>query len=286
MRLATLFLVSVLAGRAEAQCPGSPGCGADPDLPRHFTIRARPADQGSGPDQLVIQPGETAQAEVWVEKYEAAERIIIWIEMDPAVAEFVGIFAGPDLAVIGTPGGGWNIETAVWAFNHEGPVHEGWQLNRIELNNWYVENPCAERIYGSRGAYRDLGIQARFHIFNIVVKGNAPGETPIYVDRRCRGGYRSSFMSYYVENHCPDASGATGANHCLRDLGFDGVHYVTLSPDFLPPPTAEKVRQAANGDWFSGYAKPLVVQRDAFVVVGTPTGVASRTWTQVKGLYR
>jgi hypothetical protein len=263
------LVVLVFALSARAQCPGQPGCGADPDIPRHFTLF-----------DGTVSPGQTTTVELWVEKYEAAQEIHLRFELDPAVAEFVGALPGRDLRLIG-PSGCWNLETRAWVRTpNEEPDHVGWQLNYFKLSNWCTINPCTpvEGLTGSIGAYRDLGLVARFHVADIIIRGNAVGETPIWIDRQCSGepmggqrpGPRDSFMSWYVENNCPGGNiPPVGGNDCVHDPDDPmPIFFVTLSNQFHPGPPAI----AASGD--------------AMIYVEDPTGARTQTWSMVKRLYQ
>ena len=250
-----VLLCSLFNSISHAQGPA-----ADPDIPRHFTLQ-----DGS------VAPGEITTVPLWIEKYESAQEIRIRFEIDPTVAEYVGHVIGPDLDIIG-PNGCWNVVSRSWINEiNNRPVNPGWQVNTITLSNWCSVD-CRDGITGSIGAYRDLGIQFRYHILDLIIQGNAAGQTPIWVDRRCIEAQpqHRSFMSWYVENICPGEFGSAGANACFANPDDPKpFEYVSLSADFLPPPE-------------------LVLDDDRLnpmIYVGT-TSVRRTPWSMVKELYR
>lgn len=265
------------AAIADAQCP--PDCAADPDIPRHFTIL-----DGS------VRPGQTTTIPLWVEKYEPAHIIHLRFELDPAVAEFVGALPGKDIGILGRDGC-WNIEADNWVQTaNERAYNPGWQLNYLRFGCFTGTNDCGDGISGSIGAYRDLGIQSRYHIADIIIRGNAVGETPIWIDRRCAceptggcapPGSRDSRMSWFPEGICPGEFGGGGAHYCMRDPGTFSVQYVSISAEFLPPP---------------GPSVATLMRLNAMIVVSDDdcdsaddddcTPIVRNTWGMVKRLYR
>jgi hypothetical protein len=238
------------------------GQGADPDVPRHFTLQ-----------DVNVKAGHVTTVPLWLEMYEQKHIIHLRFELDPSVAEFVGALPGKDLKLL-PQGGCWNLTSRAYVQTaNERPYNPGWQLNYLELSCFGCG---ADGITGSLGAWRDLGIQSRFHIADIIIRGNAPGVTPIWLDRRCSGeptgggnipGTRDSRMSWYV-NSCPGLPNSGSAHYCIRDPGTFQVQYVSFSNDFLPPP--ELLLDEAQ---------------DPVVRVGT-TAVSPSTWGLVKRLYR
>ncbi len=252
-----VVIVSLMADLLWAQ-------GADPDVPRHFTLQDVNVAQG----QLVTVP-------LWLEMYEQKNIIHLRFELDPKVAEFVGALPGKDLKILGQ-GGCWELTSQAYVRTaNERPFNPGWQLNYLRLSCF----GCGQDgITGSIGAWRDLGIQSRFHVADIIIRGNAVGVTPIWLDRRCSceptggclgPGPRDSFVSWYV-NACPGEPNFGGASFCMRDPDTFAVQYVSFSNDFLPPPELAHLLDEA---------------RDPVVRVGT-TATTRSTWGTVKRLYR
>lgn len=251
---------------------------ADPELPRHFTL----VDASVAAGQLVEVP-------LWVEKYESAQIMHLRFEIDPEVAEFVGAVPGRDLRLLGN-GGCWVIESESWVQTaNERPEHPGWQLNYLSFHNSCTVDPCSEGITGPIGAHRELGVQTVFHIADIIIRGNAAGVTPIWIDRVCNGepggggnipGTRDSRMSWYVEDKCPgERFFEGGAHYCIQEPG-PGLRYVTLSPEFLPAPLG-KVGQSFD---------PVIVVTDDDdcddAVDDDCVPVLQHRWGEVKAFYR
>jgi len=265
------LLALMFAPRADAQ-------GANPYVPRHFTLE----DVNVAPGQLVTVP-------LWLEVYEQKHIIHLRFEIDPDVAEFVGATPGKDLKLL-AQGGCWNLEDDAWVQTaNERPFNEGWQLNYLLLSCFGCG---ADGITGSIGGWLDLGIQSRYHIADIIIRGNAVGETPIWLDRRCSGepqgggnipGSRDSRMSWYV-NSCPGLPNSGSAHYCIRDPGTFQVQYVSFSNEFLPPP---EIRAFVE---FDELLDPMIVVRDDDcdddVDDDDCVPVARHTWGMVKKLYR
>jgi hypothetical protein len=252
--------------------------GADPDLPRHFTL----VDETVAAGELVTVP-------LWVEKYEAAHVIHLRFEMDPSVAEFVGALPGHDLKVL-AQGGCWNMTFRSWVQTaNERPEHEGWQLNYLRFGCFTGGDDCDDGITGPIGAHREIGFQTAFHVADLIIRGVAAGVTPIWIDRDCNGepggggglGSRDSHMSFFPEDICPGQPGSEGASFCIKAPGDGPFQYVTLSPEFLPAPT-RKAGESAD-------PRIVVTDDDCDDDVDDDdecTAVTGETWGRVKGLYR
>lgn len=261
-----VFLV-VDAAHAQ-QCPPE-GCGADWRIPNHIQV----------PDGAV-QAGQVATFPVIIEAYQPVVRMHFRFELDPKVAEFVGALAGPDIGVIGG-GGSWHIDHQSWVRTaNERPEHPGWQLNYLEIANWGLPDICAieDPMWGSLGAFLDLGLRRTFHIADIIIRGNAPGTTPIWFDRVCNGeptgggslpGKRDSFLTFHPWGACPSDYGGdlASASGCMQDPEPGAL--VTLSP----------------GPWVP-FPSKVLAPADPMVTVERPTAVEDVTWARVKRLYR
>jgi len=264
-----LFLILVVVFRANAQCP--PHCGADWSVPNHFRV----------PD-VEVSSGTLVKIPVWFEGYQPVNITHFRFELDPAVAEFVGVLPGPDAPLVGR-GGSWFLESTSFVHTaNEAPEHPGWQLNYIRFENWGLPDKCGipDKIWGSLGAFRDLGIRTEFLIFYIIVQGNAPGVTPIWFDRDCNGepwgsgqrpGTRDSFMSFHPEGLCLTSS----ASACIREPGED-----LASLSSVPWAPAGKVMAESD---------PIVVVNDdddCDAADDDCTPVHPTYWGHVKDLYR
>lgn len=219
---------------------------------------------------------------VWFEGYQIFVRSHFRFELDPAVAEFVGVLPGPDAPLIGH-GGPWHLEHKAWVKTaNEEAENPGWQLNYIEFANWGLPEYCTieARVWGSLGAFRDLGIRTEFLLFYIVIQANAPGVTPIWFDRDCNGepwgsgplpGPRDSFMTFHPENLCLTSSSTA----CIGEPG----HLASLSTQ----PWSPNVQKMLSPEY-----DPVVVVNDddCDAVDDDCVGIEGESWGRVKALYR
>jgi hypothetical protein len=249
-------VASLIAVDAYAQCP--PLCGGDPKVPNHFTM-----PNGS------VRPGETTTLRLELEAYQPINWFQLRFEMDPNVAEFVGVVRGDDIGIVGH-GGSWHLDIRPWhrAVNDK-PKNPGWQLNYVRIANWGLPDICAisDPIWGSLWEFRNRDIRQTKHVVDFIVRGNAPGTTEIWVDRTCQTnwGGPASTVVFHPEGQCLNSS----ARACIQEPGASPVQLASFSTGpWVPPAIAGKV-----------------VALNPVVTVEGPTAVEAVTWEMVKRLY-